>query len=302
MVAGKIVISDFELRRKRWGMGWTPERMKIASGYERMVYGDHGPYFEFRPDQIMWGNFPKEVKKSKHAYYDEAYSANRSIKLYLQKKTVEDRPNPPAGIWSTRNYRKGGYADYKLGMVYMAAYEANERPVVEAKPDGYGSRTFKWAERPPQGENDGPTETTERAQEPEGAFSTAARPETGTAGKFSLPRSPDNGKLCIKGHAMKTTRAEAEYTCDAWGVDIEVDEELLDCRKCNLSLCSTCQLDMKTAITQAKINGGRKSSTLFATASRHGKRKRLGKRTRGMAREEDGGTQIGSSCQARRKP
>lgn len=129
-------------------MDWEGERIKTASGYERIVYGDHGPYFEFRPDQIFWENFPKKVKKSKHAYYDEAYSANRSIKLYLQKKKVEDRPNPPSGIWSTWNYRQGGYADYKPGMIYMSAFDAKERLALREDTKNSGSRTFKWPNRP----------------------------------------------------------------------------------------------------------------------------------------------------------
>ena len=119
----------------------------VASGYERIVYGDHGPYFEFRRDQIMWENFPTEILKSNFAYYDEAYSADRGIKLYLQKKTVADRPNPPAGIWSTRNYRKGGYADYRPGMVYMSAFDEdtngkkkNDRKNVPSGPKNHAKR------------------------------------------------------------------------------------------------------------------------------------------------------------------
>ena len=42
--------------------------MLIATGYERIVYGDHGPYLDFKPDQVNWENFPTQVKKSKHAY------------------------------------------------------------------------------------------------------------------------------------------------------------------------------------------------------------------------------------------
>ena len=172
-------------------------RIQIATGYERIVYGDHGPYFEFRPDQIIWKNFPTEKLKSKLAYYDEAYSANRSIKLYLQKKTVEDRPNPPAGMWSTRNYRQGGYADYKPGMVYMSAFDARKRMVFKQESKDTGA---KWPERPDS--------TSESAS----AFPAAAENKPGLD-PMNTPMPNDcpdgaacnkpNDAVCRKGHAMR---------------------------------------------------------------------------------------------------
>ena len=97
------------------------EDLKIATGYQRIVYGDHGPYFEFSKDQILWENFPKSRKKSAAAYYDEAYTDDYKLMLYVQKKTVKDRPNPPKGRFSCRNFRAEGYADYLPGMFYLSA-------------------------------------------------------------------------------------------------------------------------------------------------------------------------------------
>ena len=97
------------------------EELKIATGYQRIVYGDHGPYFEFSKEQILWENFPKSRKKSAAAYYDEAYTDDYKLMLYVQKKTVKDRPNPPRGRFSCRNFRAEGYADYLPGMYYLSA-------------------------------------------------------------------------------------------------------------------------------------------------------------------------------------
>ena len=50
-------------------------------------------------------------------YYDLYHTpAPAHAKLYWQKKTVADRPNPPQGKDSARHDRQGeGYADYRVG-------------------------------------------------------------------------------------------------------------------------------------------------------------------------------------------
>ena len=35
----------------------------LARGYERIVYGDHGPYLELTASQIHWPSFPKSAGK-----------------------------------------------------------------------------------------------------------------------------------------------------------------------------------------------------------------------------------------------
>ena len=70
----------------------------IAKGYNRVVYGDHGPYV---------------VQKTARAFYDERYTTNPYVKLYEQKKSVKGVRNPPPGLYSKNNNRPEGYADYQ---------------------------------------------------------------------------------------------------------------------------------------------------------------------------------------------
>ena len=93
----------------------------IAVNYERIVYGDHGPYIEFRKDQIEWDSFPQSKDKGASiSYYDEYHTADGNVKLYAQRKTVSDQPNPPPGKYSVHHNRAEGYADYKVGYYYIS--------------------------------------------------------------------------------------------------------------------------------------------------------------------------------------
>lgn len=93
------------------------------------MYGDHGAYVEFRPEQIVWESLPVVTLKPPHAYYDEYESEGGFVQLYKQKRSVEGKANPPPG--GVRHNREGGYADYKVGMCYIS----HERLTV-AKPPG----------------------------------------------------------------------------------------------------------------------------------------------------------------------
>jgi hypothetical protein len=105
----------------------------IAKGYNRVVYGDHGPYVEFEPRHILvpliskFGNnvdFNNIPDNPKYYYYWMQYMYY-PIKFYFQLKTVKKCPNAP--------YRKDGkpykfnriegYADYKIGKIYVDPYE-----------------------------------------------------------------------------------------------------------------------------------------------------------------------------------
>jgi hypothetical protein len=106
----------------------------FAVGYVRVVYGDHGPYVEFTKDQIKlpliskFGNkidFDNLPKKPKYYYYWLHPKGNSTVKVYLQLKTVADKPNAPKrkdGKKSSFN-RKEGYADYRVGYYYVDPYE-----------------------------------------------------------------------------------------------------------------------------------------------------------------------------------
>ena len=44
----------------------------------------------------------------------------------------------------------------------------------------------------------------------------------------------NNDAVCRNGHAMTMGKAEVDYVCDACGRNIDVDDILLVCRKCDL--------------------------------------------------------------------
>jgi hypothetical protein len=91
----------------------------LATGYERVVYGDHSPYIEFTPDQINWANFVHHKIKGPASYYHEHYNQDKTVMLYHQFKTVENLPNPPEGKYAVNNNRPEGYAEYRIGRLYL---------------------------------------------------------------------------------------------------------------------------------------------------------------------------------------
>lgn len=104
-----------------------------ALGYDRIVYGDHGPYLEFSSHQICWSSFPNFVEKPPASYYDECYTVDGLTMLYAQKRHVTKKPNPPSGAWSVANNRSEGYANYLVGKYYLAC-EADT--VAVQRPEG----------------------------------------------------------------------------------------------------------------------------------------------------------------------
>ena len=92
----------------------------IATGYTRIVYGDHGPYMEFTVDQVNLDAFPKRKKKGLKAYYDE-HRTKSGVLLYEQKRDVKHLPTPPGTAPEGSRPRQEGYADYVVGMFYVAA-------------------------------------------------------------------------------------------------------------------------------------------------------------------------------------
>ena len=91
----------------------------LATGYERIVYGDHSPYIEFTLDQINWDNFVHHKIKGPASYYHEHYNQDKTVMLYHQFKTVENLANPPEGKYAVNNNRTEGYADYRIGRLYL---------------------------------------------------------------------------------------------------------------------------------------------------------------------------------------
>mmetsp|Transcript_104172 Transcript_104172/g.127277 ORF Transcript_104172/g.127277 Transcript_104172/m.127277 type:complete len:505 (+) Transcript_104172:3-1517(+) len=94
----------------------------IGMNYNRILYGDHGPYIEFNKEHINWNSFKHNIKNKGDsvAYYNEYYTSDKNVKLYEQLKTVRDQPNPPKGKYSVNNNRSNGYADYIVGKYYIS--------------------------------------------------------------------------------------------------------------------------------------------------------------------------------------
>ena len=75
---------------------FTKSRMKIATGFNRIVHGGRGAYIEFDNEQILRDNLhisqdEKWRLNSLRAYYAKEYrsNCNSDVKIYLQMKTVE---------------------------------------------------------------------------------------------------------------------------------------------------------------------------------------------------------------------
>lgn len=94
----------------------------LCKGFNRIVFGDHGPYIEFLKEHIIFDNWIS--KRNGIGYYDKYYPIdNSSILLYAQRKDVSNLPNPPKGKYSFNGNRKEGYADYIVGRYYISPYE-----------------------------------------------------------------------------------------------------------------------------------------------------------------------------------
>lgn len=126
-----------------WSLGQPSEL--IATGYSRVVYGDHGPYIECEKEQIHFHTLHLNEGKAKSAtlrYYDEWWTADRTVMVYEQRRDVSGKANPPrdgkAGAVARGAMRSGksgsgeaedaqdgtgggggGYADYRAGKFYI---------------------------------------------------------------------------------------------------------------------------------------------------------------------------------------
>jgi hypothetical protein len=114
--------------------------MLFAIGYERIVYGDHGPYMEFDQSQIRaflnyhhngmpfkGGDSAIASGRDLGIYYYWLETDPASIKVYFQVKSVARLSNAPVRPDGkpSRFYRPAGegYADYKVGYYYVSVYD-----------------------------------------------------------------------------------------------------------------------------------------------------------------------------------
>lgn len=116
---------------------WIPSGSLFSRGYERIVYGDHGPYIEYRREHILLDLVSKQgfylmglpdPEKCKFYYYwlrpADGDRIFKRIKVYWQIKPVSDKPNAPRREDGKPSCfgRAEGYADYKRGMYYVDPY------------------------------------------------------------------------------------------------------------------------------------------------------------------------------------
>lgn len=111
-----------------------PDSSIFATGYTRIVYGDHGPYLEFNRKHIVSKMFSKYGNvinfndlpglDFKYYYFWLYPKNNEDIKVYLQVKPVINLPNAPKRLDKKPSSfnRAEGYADYKRGMFYVDPY------------------------------------------------------------------------------------------------------------------------------------------------------------------------------------
>lgn len=113
---------------------YIPNGELLFKGYERIVYGDHGPYIEFNLSQLkaqLFSKFGNKIDTDnlpeedyKYYYFWLLPKFHSEIKIYLQIKTVHNLPNAPKredGKPSAFN-RVEGYADYKRDYFYVDPY------------------------------------------------------------------------------------------------------------------------------------------------------------------------------------
>ena len=109
--------SDFEFK--------TKDGTLFANSYRRIVYGDHGPYIEFRTEDVkckLQRHFKEAATKESYYEWLEPVS-DSSIKVYYQLKSVAHLKNPPPGGF--KGNRQEGYADYLPGFIYVSPDELN---------------------------------------------------------------------------------------------------------------------------------------------------------------------------------
>ncbi|MGH3597688.1 MAG: hypothetical protein ACRDUT_17305, partial [Mycobacterium sp.] len=93
------------------------EERVLARRVTGVVYGDGGPYIECEQDDLEIDNFPISEH---HFYFNQLFTSDRKVKVYIQKRTVSDRPNPPhSATYRDPQNRPTGYADYKIGKAYF---------------------------------------------------------------------------------------------------------------------------------------------------------------------------------------
>jgi hypothetical protein len=110
-----------------------PSGPLFSRGYQRIVYGDHGPYIEYTRKHILlpltsrFGNSVEELPDPEKCklYFIWLHPVEyKRIKVYWQIKPVSDKPNAPRREDGKPSCfgRAEGYADYRRGFYYVDPY------------------------------------------------------------------------------------------------------------------------------------------------------------------------------------
>lgn len=138
-ITNKLRLADSIKQLREVGLKEFPDKptsLYLKSGelfstnYNRIVYGNHGPYIEISPSDISIKLTPKfnkniDINNCKlNCYYIWLYPLNYiDIKVYYQLKTVWNLKYPPRRDDGKKpEYEEDGYADYKIGMFYISPY------------------------------------------------------------------------------------------------------------------------------------------------------------------------------------
>ena len=106
-----------------------------------MLYGDHGAYVELSPEHMLLESAWQPYSGKSSDYYDLLMTTGvgAGCVAYFQMRTVEDKPNPPAGRASSAHNREaGGYADYLVGMYYISVHKIECRSCPQQGEEGNG--------------------------------------------------------------------------------------------------------------------------------------------------------------------
>jgi hypothetical protein len=128
---------------------WIPSGPLFSRGYERIVYGDHGPYIEYTLEHIQLDlvskksgeRIPKLPSAEKCGYYYISLCPMhegrvfKHLKVYWQIKPVSDKPNAPRREDGKPSCfgRSEGYADYRRGYFYISPYALVRNEVVRER-------------------------------------------------------------------------------------------------------------------------------------------------------------------------
>lgn len=126
----------------------------IARGYERIVYGDHGPYIEFSKRHFKtllvskFGSTPTSLPPSDSSryFYYWLYPINAPcIKVYWQIKPVTHLPNAPdrPDRKPSKFNRAEGYADYKRGYYYISPWDFINEKMIYTNTSLYSGKTHQ---------------------------------------------------------------------------------------------------------------------------------------------------------------